>query len=77
LLFTFSFSSVLGIEPRALCKLGKCSTTELHPSLLLFTFSSHFPHLSKKSQISQPTQRQSSSYSQMSSWTIIAVNKMY
>lgn len=31
--------SLLGIEPRIVCMLGKCSTTELHPSLgMIFCF---------------------------------------
>jgi hypothetical protein len=32
----FSFFAVLKIEPRALCMLGKCSVTELHPLPLVF-----------------------------------------
>lgn len=38
----------LGVEPRALCVLGKCSTTELHsptPLLFFFFLSTEYVHI--------------------------------
>lgn len=34
----FFFLSVLGIDPKASCILGKCATTELHPQPCSSTF---------------------------------------
>jgi len=42
--FSFFFFSELGIEPRALRLLGKCSTTELNPQSLWVSFYMHIEH---------------------------------